>query len=249
MKPLQLSHLMALWLTICACQAQRVALPDSTSAIEPGAAWTVLGQAELDADSRASDPATEPARAMLLDIIATLREQAVTSSHLLLHSEGNSPVALRLAHTYAAEGGATINELLTDASVRGCRDVLEPALAAGGREVTWIGATRQRSANVDYARLSFTIKGGGMQLAHDHCIVPAGDRLRYFDCTFDEGDDTARSAFGSLIETFDGSSPPPAGPGSLWIAGIAGALAGVMTALFRRKRQAQLLAAKIDAER
>ncbi|MEC8652235.1 MAG: hypothetical protein VXY92_06705 [Planctomycetota bacterium] len=235
--------LAAMIFSICICSAQRVVLPSATGGVSPDPAWTLLRQADLDADARPSDPTAEPARGLVFATIAELQTQQRTDRHLLLHSPGPEAGALRLANVYAATGGATVDELLAEAAVRGIRDALEPALRRGGREVTYLSAERVDLVPAGAARLSFTIRDGEEALAHDHYILPAGGDLQYFDCTYDAEDPGARDAFDALLATFDGSAPPPPGPGGLWIGGIAGALAGVMTALFRRKRQARALAA------
>ena len=237
MKPTAAARLLAISLAVYACPAQRVMLPGDTGSIEPGAAWTALQRSELDAASRPTDPAERTARDQLVALIEKLKQANVTDRHAVLHSPGHAPGALRLVHAFGAAGGATTDELLTQAAIDGVREVLEPELAAGQREVTFLEATRSDLSAVGGARLSFRLRGDAGSLRHDHYIFPAGEMLQYFECTADEADDDALAAFEQLLGSFDGGAEPPPGSGSLWIAGLAGAVAGILTALVRRSRQ------------
>ena len=237
MKPSAAARLLAISLAVYACPAQRVTLPGDTGSIEPSAAWTALQQDELNAASRPTDPTEQKARDQLVALIEELKQADLTDGHAVLHSPGHTPGALRLVHAFGAAGGATTDELLTQAAIDGVRDVLEPELAADQREVTFLEATRTDLSAAGGARLSFRLQGDTGSLRHDHYIFPAGEMLQYFECTSDEADDGALAAFEQLLGTFDGGAEPPPGAGSLWIAGLAGALAGILTALVRRNRQ------------
>ena len=229
------------------CVAQRVVLPGGAGGLRPAAAWIVLRQGDLTTALRPTDPAEEPARARLLATIAELRTDQLTDSHLLLHAPGSEPGQLRLAHAYAAQGGATVEQLTEENSVTRILEVLQPALGRADREVTFEGCARSDLFGAGGARLRFSVNAAGVALTHDHYIVPAGDQLQYFDCSYDRDDEGADAAFDALLASYDGGAPPPAGSGALWAAGLAGALAGVMTALARRKRQARLIAAQNSA--
>lgn len=247
MTPSACAPLAAMILSMCLCTAQRVVLPGATGGIEPSQQWVLLRQVDLDADTRATDPDAEPGRSVLLTAIAELRQAGQTERTLLLHSPGHQPSGLRMMTAYAAAGGATVDELLSERAVTGVREALEPGLKRSGRTVTFDGAERVDIVPAGGVRLSFDVRGDSARHTHDHYIVPAGEDLQYFECTFARDDADARAAFEALIATFDGSAPPPPGPRRLWIGGVAGALAGVMTALFRRKRQARALAARNEA--
>lgn len=238
------ASLVAALLIACACQAQRVVLPGGAGGLRPDAAWTVLRHGDLKTGQRPTDPADAPGRARLLATIAELRQQQLTESHLLLHARGPAPGQLRVTHAYAAEGGADVEQLTEENSVTRIREVLEPALGRGGREVRFEGCTRSDLFAAGGARLRFAVDAPGLALTHDHYIVPAGDQLQYFDCSYDRADAGAGAAVEALLSTYDGGAPPPTGSGALWGAGLAGALAGVVTALARRKRQARLIAAQ-----
>ena len=226
------------------CTAQRVVLPGGAGALRPTAAWTVLRQGDLTAAARPSDPRRAPARERLLATIAELQAEQLTDSHVLLHAPGPSAGQLRVAHAYAAQGGATVAQLIEENSVSRVREVLEPALRRGDRSVTFEGCAASELFGAGGARFRFAIDGADLALTHDHYIVPAGDQLQYFDCTYDRGDPDAVAALDELLSTYDGGAPPPRSSGALWGAGLAGALAGVVTALARRKRQARLIAAR-----
>ena len=220
--------------------AQRVVLPGATGGITPAPGWTVLRKAELDAATRPTDPASEPGRTLLMAAIAELRQNNLTDEQILLHQQGSAAGQLRLVQAYSAEGGATTDELLTESAIQNVRDVLEPALATGGT-VAFVGSERLELLQPAAVRLAFTLDGGALQLQHDHVLIPAGERLQYFDCTFDRADVGAREALEALIGTFDGAREVGSRSRGLWIGGIAGALAGIVAALARSKRKARAI--------
>jgi len=243
-------HLPALLATLTIsglCSAQRVVLPGATGGVQPTAEWTVLRKAELDAAERPSDPQAEPARSLLLTTIADLKQNGLTEQHILIHQPGSEAGMLRLVHAYSADGGATSDELLADSAVQGMRDVLEPELAKGDKKVTFVGKQADERFQPAGALLQFTSEGDGQQQRHEHVIVPAGERLQYFDCTSDARDEAAQAQFDALLQTFDGARNRGPKNSGLWIAGVAGALAGILTALVRRKRQARAIAAAAPA--
>jgi len=234
-----LSFPLAAALTAPPCASQRVVIPGGAGGLQPTAAWTVLRQGDLSAAQRPTDPDEEPGRARLLTTIAELRQEQLTDSHLLMHAAGERPGQLRVAHAYAAEGGATLEQLIEESAVARVRDVLSPALARSDRAVTFVGCAESELFGAGGARFRFEVDSDEVALVHDHYIVPAGEQLQYFDCSYDRADAGAPAALDELLATFDGGAPPPAGAGALWAAGVAGALAGVVTALARRKRQAR----------
>ena len=223
--------------------AQRVVLPGATGGVSPPAGWTVLRQGELDAATRATDPKDEPARARLLSLVTELQRAQLTDAQIVMHQQAPTASSLRLVQAYSAAVEASSAELLDDEAIDRVRDVLEPALAEGGAEVTFDGHARCDLWSVAGARLTFTVRRDGRELQHDHYLVPAGERLQYFDCTYARQDAGGRDACERVLATFDGAGEPEASGANLWLAGVAGAIAGLLTALARRKRQARALAA------
>ena len=240
---IRLLFLIACLAMTCSCPGQRVVLPGGTGGVTPSESWVVLRGTELEADERATDPSSEPARSRLMATIRSLRRDRLTDQHLLLHSEAGSGErrTTRLIQAYSAPGGATAGELRgrTDS----IREVLERELSAGGDEATFSRSGLSSTFDEGAVELLFELDGDGRALTHAHFLVPAGERIQYFDASWDREDAGGEEAVRALLATFDGRADPPRGAGNLWIAGVAGALAGVVTALARRKRQARLLSA------
>ena len=165
---------------------------------------------------------------------------------MLLHQPGARAGTMRLVQAYSAPVEATSAELLEPAAIERVREVLEPALAENGAQVSYEGYAPCHLWSTPAARLTFTVRDDERELQHDHYLVPAGEHLQYFDCTFPREDQGARQACERVLATFDGAAEPAASGANLWIAGAAGAIAGILTALARRKRQARALAASAD---
>lgn len=239
----RLLFLIAFACLTCACPSQRVVMPGGAGGVTPPVGWTVLRNVDLEADERATDPTGEPARARILAKIASLRHDGLTDQHLLLHQQVGQGAGqtTRLVQAYSAAGGATTGELLE--RIESVRDVLERAFRDEGDEVAFQRGERSPTFDQQAVELVFERTREGRALTHTHFLVPAGDRIQDLDASWDRGDDGADAAVRALLQTFDGRADPASGAGNLWIAGVAGALAGVVTALARRKRQARALAA------
>ena len=219
-------------------QAQRVVLPRGTGGITPTAEWTVLRAADIAQDRRASDPGDGESNRRLLALLAELRAQDQLLEHAVLHADGSSPDSLRLVHAYSDQRQATTDELLTDHAINSARGVLEPALASDGAQVEYVGYERAALYETGSLLLQFELRRDGRTWRFEHHIVPAGSKLQYFDVTYAANDTAAAAAIDTLLRTFDGASEEPVDPTlrRMIIAGIAGAVAGVATALVRRRR-------------
>lgn len=223
--------------------AQRIVLPDATGALSPGADWVVLRTAELERPSRSTDPTAEPARTLLLQTIAELRRAGRLREHALFHQPGGSAGTLRLVNAWSAAGGATAAELAEPDRVAAMRAALEPELQQGGAEVRYLGDGGAGLFAVGSAMLRFAVRRDGSDWVLRHHAVPAGERLQYFDAIWSDGDPGGEAAVDDLLRTFDGAREGSGDPvlRNMLLAGLAGAVAGVGTALLRRRRLQRLL--------
>ncbi|MCK5941402.1 MAG: hypothetical protein KAI24_05480 [Planctomycetes bacterium] len=225
------------------CLAQRVVLPGATGGVTPPPGWTVLRQQELDAEERATDPESGPARLRLLGIVNELQLRKRTDQNVVFHQPGPQPDHLRMVNAYSADGATTSAELQGEAAVNGMREALEPMLSQGGAEAEFVDSQPCELLDVGGVRLSFRVTAADLALQHHLYVFPAGEKLQYFECLLDRDDADAVAACEQLIATFDGAAEHRSRWTGLWVGGLAGALAGIVTALARRKRQARAIAA------
>lgn len=230
------------WLS-AAAPAQRIVLPDATGALTPSAGWVVLRTAELERASRPTDPTDEPGRALLLATIAGLRSAGRLREHALFHQPGAPAGALRLVDAWAAPGGATALELNDRDRVEAMRAALEPELQEGGAEVRYLGHLGTGLFAVGSVVLRFAVRRDGHDWVLRHHVVPAGDHVQYFDAMWSDGDPGGEAAVDDLLRTFDGAREGTGDPvlRNMLLAGLAGAVAGIGTALLRRRRLQRLL--------
>lgn len=229
------------------CTAQRVVLPNATGGVTPATGWTVLREAELAVPERASDPAAQPARARLMAIVNELQTAQRTDKNVVFHQPGKNDGELRTVNAYSAEGSASSAELQGEEAVASMRDALEPVLGNGGAKVEWVGSKPCELFDVGGVQLTFVLTAADLKADHNMYVVPAGDRIQYFECVTDADDVDAVAACEQLISTFDGAKEAESRVRGLWIGGLAGALAGVLAALARRKRQARNIAGQGSA--
>ena len=230
------------------CAAQRIVLPHATGALTPAAEWTVLRIAELENAARDDDPTGEPAHTMLLATIAELRAAGRLREHALFHAPGTADGTLRIVNAWSEDGGATGAELLRDDRVEAVRLALEPELRGGGTEVRYLGHEKAGLFPVGALILRFELRRDDRTWFLRHHLVPAGDRLQYFDALWCAGDDgaTAEHAIDALLATYDGAREQSGDPvlRNMLLGGLAGAFAGIAAALLRRRRLQRLLAAQ-----
>jgi hypothetical protein len=225
--------------------AQRFVLPHGTGGIVPAAEWTVVRGDDLRQAARPNDPTEEPARTQLFAAISELRLADRLREHVLLHAPGPTPGSLRLVDAYSAEQHATTGDLLHDGAVASIRQTLESALPANHAVIEYFGHERATLYPCGSLVVRFDLRMGDHPVRFDHHVVPAGDRLQYFDVRYDPADAAAPAAIDALLQTFDGAREELHDPTlrGMILGGIAGAIAGVLTALLRRRRQQRLLQA------
>lgn len=224
-------------LLAAATPAQQVAFPHRVGHLTPGPGWTVLGAADLAAAERASDPAAEPARGVLRAVIAELQSRQRAAEHVLLHAAGPHG-ALRLVNAYTAPVHATGAALREPAAAARMRQALEPELARGGAKVTFLGDDDPGLFRTGSTRLRFLQETAAGTFRLDHHAVPAGDRVVYFETIWTPGDAEAEAAIAAVVRTFDGARDSLADPmlRNLMLGAVLGGGAGVLMALWRRRR-------------
>jgi hypothetical protein len=219
--------------------AQQVSLPGGTGKLTPPGGWTVLAANELAAPSRASDPTAEPARTMLQSMVGELQRQQRTGDHVVLHQAGAGD-ALRFVNAWSTADSATAAALQHDDAVAQIREVLTKAMAVGGASVEPLGHEDPKLFANGSLRLRFKLQQGNRQWLLQHHVVPAGERLQYFEAVTMPGDGEAEAAVAAVLRTFDGARDGTGGMlGRMALGGVCGAMAGIAAALWRRRRLQQ----------
>jgi hypothetical protein len=217
--------------------AQQVSLPGRTGKLTPPGGWTVLSANELAAPSRAGDPAAEPARTMLTAMIGELQQRQRTAEHVVLHQLGTGD-ALRSINAWSIPGSATSSALQQADAVTQVREALTTAMAAGGAKVEFVGHDDPKLFGNGSLRLRFALQQGDRRWLLQHHVVPAGDRLQYFETVAMPGDGGADDAFAAVLRTFDGArdGTAPSTLTNMVLGGVCGGLAGIAAAMWRRRR-------------
>ena len=216
---------------------QGVALPLGTGRIVPAAEWTVLQKAELDQAERSTDPLAAAARTWLGAILTELKDKQRTDQNVVLHRLGSDEEHLQLIHCYSADARASSSELLSKQAVEQIRDALIQAMTTPELVAVCSGFETSQLWSVPSLLLHFRHEAAASPWRMDMHIVPAGDRLQYFESQYLADDASAVQNIQEVLRTFDGAKEPESRASNLLIGGLAGAVAGVLTALYRRKRQ------------
>lgn len=223
--------------------AQRVLLPHGAGGLQPApdAGWVALGETDLAAASRPNDPPAEPARSQLLEVIAALRAQHREGDHVLLYRPSSVANSLVLVNAYSVEGHQKVDDMLADAYVAALRDRL---LANYGNTARCTGHARTEVFPTGGLVLQFSLRQGDVDWRIDLYAAPAGRRVQFFEVSHRAADGDAPAQAEALLRTFDGASEDRDDPVlvNMIVAGIAGAVLGSMTALWRRKRQQRAMA-------
>ena len=223
--------------------AQGVTFPSSSGQIQPGSDWTILQAAELDATDRPTDPTGATSAALLKDLVTELQSTERTGDHVILHQTRTNDDSLRLINSYLAPVRASSSELLSKVSVEQLSDALVSALSTPEVTVTCTGVETSQLWSVPSLRLYFQHDHADSPWRMEIYVVPEKNQLRYFECQYSADDLTATQSIEEVLRTFDGAAEPTNTTGNMVIGGIAGAVAGVLTALFRRRRQHQKMSA------
>lgn len=203
----------------------------------------MLRGADLAQTERASDPITPRSFGLVTSIAADLLASELTEHHVVLHRAGAGEDTVQIINCYSAESCPPSSELLSKTSVdETCAAVLE-ALAKKGVTLTCTGFETSLTWSVPSLLLHFEQERPEGNIRTDLQIVPTGKRLQYFESQFMASDKTAARNIQDVVATFDGAKEPEGRVSNLLIGGLAGAAAGVLTALFRRKRQQQRMSA------
>ena len=221
--------------------AQTVALPHGTGNVTPPSGWTTLGPNELAATSRPGDPSAEPARSMLLGLVGELQRQARTAEHVVLYAPGAVPGTLRSVNCYSDAARATRADLLDPDTIARVRDAYQQELQKSGAKVAFLGHDDPQLFPSGSLRLRFELDQEGLRTLLQHHTVPAGDRVQYFETACDGRDADAPLAIDALLRTFDGAKEAPMGPlSNMLLGGMCGGLAGVLMAVWRKRRLQRL---------
>jgi hypothetical protein len=217
--------------------AQQVPLPGATGRLLPPAGWTVLRASDLATPTRASDPTAEPARTMLAAMIGELQQRQRTAEHVVLYQLGAGD-ALRSINAWSMAGSATTAKLQQADAVTQVREALTTAMAAGGAKVEFVGHDDPQLFANGSLRLRFSLQQGDRRWLLQHHVVPAGDRLQYFETVAMPGDGGADDAFAAVLRTFDGArdGTAPSTLTNMVLGGVCGGLAGIAAAMWRRRR-------------
>jgi len=209
-----------------------------TLAALPG--WSVIAGADFAAPTRPTDPSEEPAHGMLMRKLDARRTGGRQAEHLLLHAPGTAPGSLRLVDAWSAGFSVSSEDLQKPEAAITLQKELEAALASPGVTATFVAVERPQVFAIGTLALSFELAAGPHKWHVVHHVVPAGDRVQYFETTWLDGDVDARGEIETLLRTFDGAAQ---GRGvDFWkatlLGGGAGALAGMLMHARRRRRRA-----------
>ncbi|MFK7742730.1 MAG: hypothetical protein AB8H80_20625 [Planctomycetota bacterium] len=239
-------------------------LPNGTGNVIASSEWTILRGSQLGESERASDPANERARLLLQQSLAELRSDAPApeaansestedasaaaavddSSHVLLYRMGASDSQLRIVHAYSDAVEADFEAIAAPDSIQRMRDALLDALQQqDDTTANYLGATTATFADNEQpvTLLQLQTTRGEIRRLLDVYVVPAGERLQYFEASYDADDADGAASCAQLIGTFDGMREPESRGRGLMIGAVAGAVAGMLAAMLRRRRQAKTL--------
>lgn len=216
--------------------AQQVQLPDATGNLAPPAGWVVLRDAEFAANERASDPAADPGRTLLRDLLTTLASSGQAAHHVVLHAPGDAAGSVRIVDAYSDATEATATHLQRAETMATMRDALLAALRADKLEVQYDGGEATSLCGVGGVRLRFSLQKDGRRWLLHHHAMPAHARVQYFEALLLPEDTGGPAAIDALLRTFDGAIDAPPTTTGLLIGGVAGAIAGMLAGLWRKKR-------------
>jgi hypothetical protein len=211
-------------------------VPLPSGALTAPAGWVHLDGAAITSATRPNDPGDPTAKALLEAVLGDLRRHGATEGHAVLHPGPNGPPLL--VHAWTTDGAIEPATLLHPEHGPRVQATLEPHLHVLGSDVTLLAHERSLLFAEPGMVLRFRLVRSGEPFVFAHHIVPAGERAQYFETFHREGDDDARRAAEAVLRSFDGARPPTpdATTRNMLIGGLAGAIAGIATALLRRRR-------------
>jgi len=214
----------------------RVSLPYDTGDLTAPDSWTILGAEELEEAERPSDPEDEPASTILLGSIESLQQKDRTEDNLLLHQPGSTDGQIRIINAYSADVTASSADLQSEATTQRVRDAMEDALAGPGLEIVFHGRSEPALFPVGCLGLTWRLEDEHATIHKQLIIVPAGNRLQYFEIIFAPDDLDAQIVMHEVIRTFDGAREDDT-LRQMLIGGAVAAVVGIATAMFRRRRR------------
>ena len=225
---------------------QQVELPSGTGTITVPDGWTVLQTAELDADSRASDPPLGTYETQLLGLISDLRANNRADQHVVLHRSGSNESQLQMINCYSADQAVTSSELTQEANIDKLSEALANAIGGADLVIKCIDRGVSELFAIKSLRMQFALDDADNNWRMDVLVVPSGDRLQYFESQYLADDPTAIRNIEAVLRTYDGAKEPNASVSNLLIVGLAGAVCGTLTAVLRRRRHAKRQAPPTD---
>jgi hypothetical protein len=220
----------------------RIALPPGPGSLARMPGWTAIEGEALRAASRPTDPTDEVGHSFLLAILKALQNKQDGNQHVVLHSMGPRPGTFRLVNAYSTPGGTKSEVLQSSTELETAKKALGESLASPGVTVTFVASDTTALFAVGSLALHFELTGPNVHTFVDYYLVPAGDRVQFFETLRFADDVDARGEIESLLRTFDGAREDGADPilRGMLLGGAAGAAAGIFRAwIVSRRRRAQ----------
>lgn len=225
-------------------------LPHATGTLAVLPGWNALAGADLKAAADAAAPTPTPdadtGPALLHQTIATLRKEQRLDEHSLLHAGGTPGSTLRLVDAFSAEGSVRSSDLQTPAAIEAIRAALQTHLSSPGVTVQFLGHESPKLFATGSIALAFSLTStlGTLRLVQH--VVPAGERIQYFETTCFDNDVDAAGEFDAVLRTFDGAKEPDGTLRNMLLGGALGGFFGMLGARWRQRRR--MLAAAAGSE-
>lgn len=235
-----------------------VSLPGETGKVHVVPSWIVLTAADLLLASRPSDPAADPARGLVAGIAAELKQRERTRDNLVLHQPGMAAGQVRVINAYSQPAEVTSAQLLDRDRVDELRRNFETSYTQQDG-VNLVRLSDDQTAKlfaIDALALRWRIERADAsgtatpQWILEVHAVPADDRLQFFEVFYHPDDMDGRSAIEAVLQTFDGAAEPADDSTlrGMLVGGIAGAVAGMLVALMRKRRMLRAQQQRIQVE-
>lgn len=215
----------------------QVELPHATGTLTVPEGWTVLGAEELAKETRETDPKGGIASMQLTGLVDSLKADNRQDEHVILHRFGEQPDMLQMINCYSADDMAISEELVADDNAKKMSEALAKAIGGGDIDIACTGYEVSEMFAIKSLLMHFALAGNDSQWRMDVYAVPSGERLQYFEAQYLENDSTALAGIETIIASYTGASEGESRISNLMIGGLAGAVAGILTAVMRRRRQ------------